>query len=88
MGEHAVVPPLVNKKRGEPKMTSRMAALVKWVAELCTVGLRACHCVEEFTLRWIRPVGRRERLAYDCLQLADLSCEPAAGEMSNLHFCY
>jgi hypothetical protein len=57
MGEHAVVPPLVDNKRGEPKMTLRLAALVKRVAELCTVDVRACHCVEEFTLRWIHPLG-------------------------------
>jgi hypothetical protein len=58
--------PLVDKKRGEPKMTPRMAALVKRVVELCAVGLRACHCTEEFTLRRIHPLGHRDKLAYDC----------------------
>jgi hypothetical protein len=32
-------------------MTPRLAALVKWVAELHKAGLKACHCVEEFTLQ-------------------------------------
>jgi nicotinamidase-related amidase len=91
MGEHAVVPPpppLIDKKWGEPKMTSRLAILVKRVAELYAAGLQACHCVEEFTLRRIRPLGYREKLAYDCLQLIDPSREHAAGKMFNLYFYY
>jgi hypothetical protein len=43
--------PLIDNKRGEPKMTRRLAALVKWVAELRAAGLQVCHCVKEFTLR-------------------------------------
>jgi hypothetical protein len=81
-------PPLVDKKRGEPKMTPRLAALVKRVAELHVTGLRACHYVGEFTLQRIHPLGHREKLAYDCSRLADPSHEPVAGKMFNLHFYY
>jgi hypothetical protein len=88
MGEQAVVPSLVDKKRGESKMTPCLAALVKWVAELYIVGLRACHYVEEFILRWIRPLGHQEKLAYDSQWLADPSREPATGKMFNLYFYY
>jgi hypothetical protein len=54
-----LLPPLINKKRGEPKMTPRLAALVKWVVELHDSSLRTRHCAEEFTLRWIRPLSHR-----------------------------
>jgi hypothetical protein len=67
-------------------MTPRLAALVKQAAELRTAGLWACHCAQEFTLQQIHPLGWRERLAYDCPQLTDLSREPAVGKMFNLHF--
>jgi hypothetical protein len=90
MGEHVVVPPppLVGNQKGEPKMTPRLTTLVKRVVELCTAGLRACHCTEEFTLRQIHPLGRCEKLAYDCPRLADPSREPTVGKMSDLYFCY
>jgi hypothetical protein len=61
-------------------------ALVKRVAELKDASLRACHCVEEFTLRWIRPLGHREKLAYECPRLADPSHEPATGKTFSLYF--
>jgi hypothetical protein len=51
-----LLPPLIDNKRGEQEMTSHLAALVKWVAELCNAILQACHCVEEFTLRLIHPL--------------------------------
>jgi hypothetical protein len=41
-----LLPPLIDNKRGEPKMTLRLAALVKRVGELPDAGLRACHYVE------------------------------------------
>jgi hypothetical protein len=66
-----LLPPLIDNKRGEPKMTPRLAALVKWVIELRDASLQACHCVEEFTLRRIRPLGRWDKLAYECTRLAD-----------------
>jgi hypothetical protein len=80
--------PLVDKKLGEPKMTPCLAALVKRVAELCSISLLACHCVEEFTVRWIRPLGHQEKLAYDCPRLANPSHGPTAGKMFNLYFYY
>jgi hypothetical protein len=67
-------------------MTPCLFALVKRVADLHAVGLRACYYTEEFTLRWIRPLSHRERLAYDYPWLADPSHEPTAGKIFNLHF--
>jgi hypothetical protein len=63
-----------------------LAALVKRVAELREAGLKACHCAEEFTLRWIRPLGHQEKLAYKCPWLAHPSREPAAGKVFTLTF--
>jgi hypothetical protein len=58
---------LVDQKRGEPKMTPRLVALVKQVAELRTVSLRTCHCAKKFTLRWIHPLaGGRDWLTTAC----------------------
>jgi hypothetical protein len=78
-------PPLVDQKRVEPKMTPCLSALVKRVAKLRATGLQACHCTDEFTLWQICPLVHRERLAYDCPWLADLSHKPVAGKMFNLH---
>jgi hypothetical protein len=47
-------------------MTDRLAALAKRVAELRQAVLEACHCVEEFYLQWICPLGRRKKLAFEC----------------------
>jgi hypothetical protein len=80
------LPPLIDKKWGEPKMTLRLAALVKWVAELRDSGLWAHHCAKEFTLRRIRHLGHREKLAYECTRLPDPSREPAAGRIFNFAF--
>jgi hypothetical protein len=80
-----LLPPLIDEKQGEPKMTPRLAALVRWVAELRNSSLQARHCAEEFMLRWIRPLDRREKLAYECPWLADPSRESAAGKI--LNFC-
>jgi hypothetical protein len=78
--------PLIDNKWGEPKMTPRLAALVKRVAELHDSGLWVCHCGEEFTLQWNRPLGRREKLAYECLWLANPSREPSVGIILNFAF--
>jgi hypothetical protein len=69
-------------------MTPRLATLVKRVAELHAAGLWVCHCGEEFTLRRIHPLGRCEKLAYDCPRLVNPSHEPAVSKMFNLHFYY
>jgi hypothetical protein len=81
-----LLPPLIVDKRGEPKMTPCLTALVKRVAELYNTGLRACHCTEEFTHRWIHPLGRWEKMAFKFLWLADLSRELACGEIFILSF--
>jgi hypothetical protein len=59
-------PPVIKNKRPEPPMIDRLAALTKCVAELRQAGLEVCHCVEEFYLRRIRPLGRRKKLAFEC----------------------
>jgi hypothetical protein len=43
--------PHINDKRGEPKMTSRLVALVNRVTELYQADLWTCHYVKEFTLQ-------------------------------------
>jgi hypothetical protein len=50
----------------KPPMTDRLAALTKRVAELLQAGFEVCHCVKEFYVRWIRPLGRRKTLAIKC----------------------
>jgi hypothetical protein len=51
-------PPAIKNKRTEPSMTDRLVALTKRVAELCQAGLKACHRIEEFFIRWIHPLSR------------------------------
>jgi hypothetical protein len=67
-------------------MTPCLAALVRQVAKLHDSGLRARHCAEEFTLRWIHPFDHREKQAYECPRLADPSREPADGKIFNFAF--
>jgi hypothetical protein len=38
-------------------MTDRLVTQVKRVAELRQAGLKVCHCVKEFHLWWIHPLG-------------------------------
>jgi hypothetical protein len=59
-------PPAIKNKRSEPPMTDRLAALTKRVAKLHQASLEACHYVEEFYLRRIRPLGRWKKLAFEC----------------------
>jgi hypothetical protein len=60
-------------------MTNCLTALTKRVAELRQAGLEACHCVEEFYLQRIHPLGHRKKLAFECLRLADSHREPSEG---------
>jgi hypothetical protein len=48
-------------------MTDRLVVLTKRLAELHQVGLEACHCIEEFIVRRIRPLGHQKTLAFECL---------------------
>jgi hypothetical protein len=50
-------PPAIKNKRSEPAMTNSLAALTKRVAELRQADLEACHCIEEFYLQRIHPLG-------------------------------
>jgi hypothetical protein len=72
-------PPAIKNKRSESLMTDRSTALTKGVAELCQASLKACHCIEEFYLRWIRPLGRRKKLAFECPRMVDPYREPSEG---------
>jgi hypothetical protein len=81
-----LLPLLIDKKQGESKMIPCLAALVKRVAELHDSDLWVRHYVEEFTPRWIHPLGHQEKLAYECPLLADLSHEPTAGNFFNFAF--
>jgi hypothetical protein len=58
--------PTIKNKRTESPMTDRLATLTKRIAELRQAGLEACHCVEEFYIQWIRPLGHRKILAFEC----------------------
>jgi hypothetical protein len=81
-------PPIIDDKQGELKMTPHLIALVKQVAELCSTGLQACHCTEKFTLRQIHPLGRQEKLAFECPRLADPNRKPASGRIFIRSFYY
>jgi hypothetical protein len=77
----------MDNKWGETKMTPRLATLVKRVAELRDTGLQACHCIEEFTLQWIRPLGHRDMLAYGCPWFDNVRREPTARKIFKSSYC-
>jgi hypothetical protein len=74
-------PLAIKDQRKEPSMIDRLTALVRRIAELRQAGLEACHCAEEFYLRWIRPLGRRKTLAFESPRLADPSRDPLSGNI-------
>jgi hypothetical protein len=74
-------PLAIKDQRKEPPMTDRLAAPVRRVAELRQARLEACHCAEEFYLRWIRPLDRRKTLAFESPRLADPSRDPLPGNI-------
>jgi hypothetical protein len=59
-------PPAIKNKRTKPPMTDHLSMLTKRIAELHQAGLKACHCVKEFYVQWIHPLGRRKTLAFKC----------------------
>jgi hypothetical protein len=63
----------------EPPMTDRLDALTKRVTELLQAGLEACHCIEEFYLQWICPLGHQKILAFECPRMTDAYHEPSEG---------
>jgi hypothetical protein len=81
-----LLPSHTENKRKEPETMPHLKALVKWVTELHWARLEECHCVKEFTLRQTRPLGRREKLAFERPQLADQSHDPSAHKDINLIF--
>jgi hypothetical protein len=47
----------IKNKRTEPPMIDRLIVLIKRVVELRHFRLEACHCIEEFFVQRIRPLG-------------------------------
>jgi hypothetical protein len=62
-------------------MIDRLATLVKRITELCQAGLKACHCIKEFHLRWIRTLDRWKTLAFEYPWMADPSHNPSEGNI-------
>jgi hypothetical protein len=60
-------------------MTDCLAVLTKRVAKLCQAGLEVCHCIKEFYVRWIRPLGRRKTLAFECPRMVNPYRESSEG---------
>jgi hypothetical protein len=80
--------PLVKTQRAEPSMNARLSGLVKRVSELRAVGLKACHCVEEFHHRRIHPLRCRKRRAYECPRMANPNLKPTDSKLSTSFFKY
>jgi hypothetical protein len=72
-------PPAIKNKWTEPLMIDRLVALTKRVAELRHSRLEACHYVEEFFVRRIRPLDHRKTLAFECPRMVDSYHEPSEG---------
>jgi hypothetical protein len=79
-GNKFMFPPIIEDKRNEPLMNDCLTALVKRVAKLREVRLKACHCIEEFNLQRNCSLDRQEKLAFECPRLSDPSREPAKGK--------
>jgi hypothetical protein len=77
-------PPVIKAQRTKPSMNARLAALVKRVPELRAAGLKACHYIEEFHHRRIRPLDHRGKHAYECMRMADPNRKPADGKLPTL----
>jgi hypothetical protein len=60
-------------------MIDRLATRTKRVAELCQAGLAACHCIKEFYLRRIHPLGHWKKLMFECPRMVDPYREPSEG---------
>jgi hypothetical protein len=74
-------PLIIKAQRKEPPMTNSLSTLVNCVVELYKVGLKACHCVEEFHIRRIHPLGRQETLAYECPWMVNPNRNLAGGKI-------
>jgi hypothetical protein len=59
-----------------------------WAISSSPLQLGIHQCTEEFTCRRIRHLGYREKLAFECQRLTDLSREPASGKIFILSFYY
>jgi hypothetical protein len=72
-------PLAIKNKQMELSMIDRLATPIKRVAELCQVGLEACHRIKEFYLRRVRPLGRWKTQAFKCPRMTDPSHYPSEG---------
>jgi hypothetical protein len=75
-------PPVVKAQRKESPMKACLAAMDKRVSELREAGLKAYHYIKEFHHRWIHPLGRQDKYAYECPRMADPNREPEDGKLS------
>jgi hypothetical protein len=79
-GNRLLFSPIIKDKQNKLSMNNRLSALVKRMAELREARLKVCHCIEEFHLRRIHPLGHWEKLAFKCPQLSDPNREPTEGK--------
>jgi hypothetical protein len=75
-----LLPPWVDDKSKVSKMMPHLRAFINHVITLHKASLKACHCAEEFILRWIRLLDQREKLAYKCPWFPDLTYNPSSGK--------
>jgi hypothetical protein len=74
-------PPAIKNKWMESSMIDRLATLIKRVAELHQADIEACHYIEEFHLRRIRPLDHQKILAFKCPRMVDPSRDPSEGDL-------
>jgi hypothetical protein len=60
-------------------MTDHLVALTKCIVELHQASLEVCHCIEEFFIRRIHPLGRWKTLTLKCPQMDNPYREPSEG---------
>jgi hypothetical protein len=82
------LPSLVDDKRKALEMTPCLKALVNCVIELHKASPEAYHYAEEFILWWIRLLGQRERMAFECPRFANPSRNPSSSKNSELYSCF
>jgi hypothetical protein len=86
MNKH-LLPPLNDDKWKDPELTLPLKALVKRVTELHEAGLKVCHCADGFTLQWIHPLDRHEKLAFEYPRLVDPTHDPPTSKILNSVCC-
>jgi hypothetical protein len=77
MGEQALVP--FGCQGSMPRAADERALVCLGQSCFSTpqAGFNVCHCIEEFYLRRILPLGCRDKYAYECPRMANPSYEPS-----------